>query len=94
MSIRNHAIGHPPADGIRKTRTAIREGSAPRPASRLRGLTVTAAAIVAAASTLAPVVVPGGLPAATRLVLLGGGALVLFIAVAARPAGSSDRWRQ
>ena len=87
MSIRNHAIGHPPADGIRKTRTAIREGSAPRPASRLRGLTVTAAAIVAAASTLAPVVVPGGLPAATRLVLLGGGALVLFIAVA-----GASRW--
>ena len=67
---------------------AIREGSAPRPESRLRGLTIiTAAAIVAVASTLAPVVVPGGLPVASRLVLLGGGALVLFIAMA-----GASRW--
>lgn len=66
---------------------AIRAGSAPRPESRLRGLIVTAFAVVAGASTLAPAVVASGLPAASRLALLAGGALVLFIGVA-----GASRW--
>jgi putative ABC transport system permease protein len=66
---------------------AIREGSAPRPESRRCGLTVIALAVVLGAGALVPAVVLGGLPAASRLVLLAGGALVLFISVA-----SASRW--
>ncbi|TVZ05114.1 FtsX-like permease family protein [Trebonia kvetii] len=66
---------------------AIREGTAPPPRSRLRRPAVTAAATILGAGALVPAVVLGGLPVATRLLLLAGGALVLFTGVA-----GASRW--
>ena len=59
---------------------AIREGAAPRLGSRPRRLAAVAA--VLGAGTLVPAVVLGGLSTTSRLMLLAGGALVLFIGVA------------
>ena len=66
---------------------AIREGAAPRPGSRLRRLTVTAVVAALGAGTLARAVVLGGLSTTSRLMVLAGGALVLFTGVA-----GASRW--
>jgi putative ABC transport system permease protein len=66
---------------------AIREGTAPPQGSRLRRLTVTATAVILGAGALVPAVVLDGLPVTSRLLLLAGGALVLFTGVA-----GASRW--